>query len=111
MKIIYLSSAYLGGKTTPVDIAKDIIEKIKFVNSEMHILCDYREDIILEQAEASTKRYKEGKVLGALDGVPIVIKDQINIVGLTTRNGSSYPEFFPSESDAAIIERVKAQGN
>ena len=60
-------------------IAEDIIAKIKFVNSEMRIFVDWREDFILEQAEASKSRYEKGQPLSAFDGVPIVIKDQLDI--------------------------------
>ena len=62
-------------------IAEDIIAKIKFVNSEMRIFVDWREDLILEQAEASKSRYEKGKPLSAFDGVPIVIKDQLDVKG------------------------------
>jgi aspartyl-tRNA(Asn)/glutamyl-tRNA(Gln) amidotransferase subunit A len=108
--LFILSSAYLGGMVSPLDIAQDIIQKIKIVNSELHIFCDYREDLILKQANESTKRYEDGKVLGPLDGVPIVIKDQIHVIGLTRRNGTEYPEFEPSVKDGAVIEKIRAQG-
>ena len=60
-------------------IAEDIIAKIKFVNSEMRIFVDWKEDLILQQAEASKSRYEKGQPLSAFDGVPIVIKDQLDI--------------------------------
>ena len=50
---------------------QDIINKIKAVNSEMHIFCDFDEKLILSQAEASKTRYANGKAKGPLDGVPI----------------------------------------
>lgn len=103
-------SAYIGNIITPLDIAHDIIAKIKLVNSELHIFCDVHEDLIISQAKESTQRYKSGKPLGPLDGVPIVLKDQINLIGHTVRNGLEYPEYKPCTTDAQVTKRIKAEG-
>ena len=76
----------------------------------MHIMCDWREDLILAQAQASTQRYLSGNTLGDLDGVPIVFKDQIKIKGLTVRYGMPFPDCAPCEKDAAVVERIRKQG-
>ena len=62
---------------------------------------------ILFKAEESTERWRAGKPLSDLDGVPIGIKDQIDIKGLTVRNGLPFPESNPAKSDGAIIEKIK----
>ena len=59
------------------------------------------------KAEESTKRWAAGKQFSDLDGVPIAIKDQIDIEGLTVRNGLPFPENNPSTFDGAVIEKVK----
>ena len=102
--------AYKENRTTPLEIANDIIGKIQSVNSELHIFCDVNTDLIISQATESTRRYTEGKTLGPLDGVPIVIKDQINVIGLTVRNGLQYPEYEPCSTDAEVTKRVRAEG-
>ena len=45
------TSAYINKISNPVVIAKDIIDKIKLVNSEMNIFCDWNEDQILQAAK------------------------------------------------------------
>jgi Asp-tRNA(Asn)/Glu-tRNA(Gln) amidotransferase A subunit family amidase len=46
-------------------------------------------DIIRRAAEASTLRYKEGKPIGLLDGVPVAIKDEVDVDGYKRSMGTS----------------------
>ena len=71
----------------------------------MNIFTDYDENLILSQAKESKDRYATGQAKGPLDGVPIVIKDQIDIIGLTVRNGLQHPENRKATTDAEV--RVK----
>ncbi len=40
------------------------------------------------QAAASDQRRKDGNALGSLDGVPILLKDNLDAVGMPTTAGS-----------------------
>ena len=65
--------------------------------------------LLREQAIESTMRYKEGKPLGILDGVPCVVKDQICVKGLMRREGLPFIT-ERSLDDAPIIRRLRDQG-
>ena len=73
-----------------------------------------KEDIIifltLNKALQSTNRYQENKPLGDLDGIPIVLKDQIKVTGLTVRYGMPFPDHNPCTEDAAVVERLRNHG-
>ena len=58
----------------------------------------------------SLHRHSTGKILGPFDGVPIVIKDQFDTIGLTVRSGLPVPKHDPCTKDSAMTERLKAQG-
>ena len=90
-------------------IAEDIIAKIKRVNGEMNIFVDWSEILIKEQAAESERRYQSGKQLGPFDGVPVVIKDQLDIKGLTTRCGVEVEGKVAIE-DSVVVERLRRQG-
>lgn len=47
-----------------------------------------RATLVLKDAEASTLRYREGRSLGPLDGVPTAVKDEYDIDGYDTCLGS-----------------------
>ncbi|RIB02002.1 putative glutamyltRNA amidotransferase subunit A [Gigaspora rosea] len=71
----------------------------------------YNKDDILAQAEASTSRYNNGQSLGPLDGVPVAVKDEIDVTGYETRVGTS---FFnrgnPASNDACLVKKLRDQG-
>ncbi|KAJ5725289.1 uncharacterized protein N7483_006646 [Penicillium malachiteum] len=76
---------YLSGEATPTTVIETLLplvrrdvqppgkHSIAFLESQV--------ELIRAAAEASTKRYKEGKSLGPLDGVPVAIKDEVHITG------------------------------
>jgi Asp-tRNA(Asn)/Glu-tRNA(Gln) amidotransferase A subunit family amidase len=51
---------------------------------------------ILQAAGASTQRYKDGKSLGILDGIPLAVKDECDVAGYRTTNGRKGDEKFLS---------------
>ena len=87
-------------RTSPSDI----------LNKEMRIIVDWDEKQIMEDAKQSLHRYSTGKPIGPFDGVPVVIKDQLDTIGLTVRSGLPVPVHNPSTKDSAVTERLKAQG-
>lgn len=47
-------------------------------------------EAVRSAAEASTKRWKEGKTLGVLDGVPFAIKDEMDFEGYKRYCGTGH---------------------
>ena len=67
-------------------------------------------DILLAEAKTSDERRAEGKALGPLDGVPIGIKDNINVRGLKTQCASKLLEGYRPPFNATVVEKLLAQG-
>ncbi len=60
-------------------------------------------------AEAARQRHARGAPLGPLDGVPMVVKDCIDVEGLVTTNGTRLP-FAPAGRSATLVQRLVAAG-
>jgi Asp-tRNA(Asn)/Glu-tRNA(Gln) amidotransferase A subunit family amidase len=58
----------------------------------------------------SAKRWRGGKPLSAIDGMPIGIKDIIETIDMPTQNGSPLFEGFRSERDAASVAALREAG-
>jgi aspartyl-tRNA(Asn)/glutamyl-tRNA(Gln) amidotransferase subunit A len=60
------------------------------------------------QAKASAARHLAGAPLSMLDGIPIALKDNIDVAGLPTSNGTA--ELRPASNDATVTARLRAAG-
>ncbi|HLU02946.1 MAG TPA: amidase [Advenella sp.] len=64
----------------------------------------------MRDAKDSDARRKAGQSLGLLDGIPVAIKDLIEIAGTVTTGGSAAREGQPGSQTAALVQRLQAQG-
>ncbi|KAJ5673410.1 hypothetical protein N7507_002537 [Penicillium longicatenatum] len=76
---------YVSGALTPTTVVETLLPLIRRdvtpAGKHSTAFLESQVDIIRAAAEESTKRYKEGKPLGPLDGVPVAIKDEVHITG------------------------------
>src|SRR5258705_8520758 len=61
-------------------------------------------------AEASDRRYREGRPLGPLDGAPIALKDVFCTKGVHTTCASKILENFVPPYDATVVDRLAGAG-
>ncbi|KAK4503834.1 hypothetical protein PRZ48_004749 [Zasmidium cellare] len=85
--------AYNSGTVTPTDVAKVLLPLIQ---RDVKKACEHavaflqvREDLVLKAAEESTRRWREGKPLSVLDGVPVAVKDEVDLTGYKKCYGSN----------------------
>jgi aspartyl-tRNA(Asn)/glutamyl-tRNA(Gln) amidotransferase subunit A len=69
-----------------------------------------RDDAALAEAETAGQRIAEGKPLSAIDGLPVLLKDNIVQAGEPATCASRILENFISPYDAAVTERLCAAG-
>ncbi len=103
-----LAAGYRTGTLDPRDITAAYLEAIEARNPALNAYIAVLADSARAEAEASAMRWKEGAALGALDGAPIAIKDNIDLAGVATTNGCA---FGPVASvDAAVSAKLKTAG-
>ena len=61
-------------------------------------------------ADRSTERWRAGKPLSPIDGMPIGIKDIIETIDMATENGSPLFAGFSSQRDAASVAALREAG-
>lgn len=81
--------AFKSGRLTPISVASTIVDLVSQDLKYASIFIDIRKEHLLIAAEASTKRFKEGKPLGILDGVPVAVKDEVDLSGCKKTLGSA----------------------
>lgn len=83
---------YVSGELTPTAVVEALFPLIRRdINPPGEYSVGFLEskiDIIRAAAAASTERYKLGKPLGPLDGVPVAVKDEVDMEGYKRTLGS-----------------------
>ncbi|WP_456733692.1 amidase [Bradyrhizobium sp. USDA 3364] len=105
-----LHERYKRGEISPVDVAQEQLSAIGRLDQRVNGFVLVDDTVALEMARASEARYRRGKAVGPLDGVPITIKDTLNVAGWPTRRGSRTTSDAPAPRDAVSIERLRAAG-
>ena len=85
--------AYLEGKTTPVDVAMRLLDIIRSIEESAVPLLPFlawEEGELMQQAKASAERYNRGESLGILDGVPVAVKDELDMLPFPTMVGTKF---------------------
>ena len=105
--------AYLEGKTTPTDVAlrlMDIVRSIEESAVPLRPFIAWKERELMQQARASTERYESGESLGILDGVPISVKDELDMTPFPTMVGTKFYNTQPPAEDATSVSRLRSAG-
>jgi aspartyl-tRNA(Asn)/glutamyl-tRNA(Gln) amidotransferase subunit A len=105
-----LSRAFATRRLSPVDAVDDLLARIARLDPKLHAFVEvYGADARLA-AEAADKAIRSGHAVGPLHGVPVVLKDLIDLEGRTTMGGSAALRERRSTVTATIAKRMIAQG-
>ena len=104
-----ISADLAVGNTTSVEITQAYIDRIETYDDALNSVILIAPDA-LEQAAASDNRRASGEALGPLDGIPILLKDNIDAIGMPTTAGSyALIENFPAR-DSEVAKRLRSAG-
>ncbi|MDR3048607.1 MAG: Asp-tRNA(Asn)/Glu-tRNA(Gln) amidotransferase subunit GatA [Elusimicrobiota bacterium] len=104
-----MQKEFAKGALTSVEAVKNCYKRIDAVNPKVKSFLQIRKEKALKAAAESDAKIK-AKTGGALEGVPIAIKDNFMIKGEIMSSASKYLENFISPYDADVIEKLKKAG-
>jgi len=104
--------AAIATKTlSPVDLVHRYLDRI--AQADPHVRCWRELDVerALDLARQREDEAAQGRIRGPLHGIPVAIKDIIDVEGLPTRaNCRARANVPPASNDAEIVLALKAQG-
>ena len=107
------AEAYRKGTLTPLQAAEQVLAAIDVSeqgDTPLRTFIAINREDVLAQAKASTERYRTHKTLGPLDGVPMAIKDEIDLKPYPTTVGTSFLGKQPAAEDSTVAARLRAAG-
>ena len=105
-----LGRAYRKGELSPVEVALAVLAHIERWEPQLHATWALDADGALAMARASEARWLKGEARGALDGVPVTIKENIATRGVPLPMGSAATELVPAQEDAPPAARLREAG-
>jgi len=103
-----LSALLQNGEVTPRELVELYLARIERLDPELNAFVAVRAEAALAEADAALKRLREGES-GPLLGVPVVVKDNVDVAGEVTGHGTGANE-TPAKSDAEVVRRLRAAG-
>jgi aspartyl-tRNA(Asn)/glutamyl-tRNA(Gln) amidotransferase subunit A len=106
-----LICAFRRGALTPVEVMEAMLERIAAFEPIIHATC-YCIDATAARraAQAAEARWQKGAPLGALDGVPVTVKDNLETRGIPTYWGTAAHIPAPADTDAPPVARLREAG-
>lgn len=105
-----LLAAYRKHEISPVEVTQSVLDHISQWEPHIHATYLLRPDAALQQARASEARWQRGSPCGALDGVPVTIKELIATAGDPLPLGTAATDLTPAAADAPPAQRLREAG-
>ena len=99
-----------AGKRTCVDLVNECLAKIDELEDSIHAWVLIDREGAFETAKALDAELQAGKSRGPLHGIPVGIKDIVDVAGWPTAAGSKLRAGEIAEVDAPIVQRLKKAG-
>lgn len=98
------------GELSPVDVLESVIARTAVTEPTINAVTEQWIDEARAAAALSEARYAAGEPVGALDGIPLMLKDEQPIAGRLLEDGSLLERGAIAEETHPIVERIQAAG-
>jgi len=106
-----LRRAYQAGALSPVETVRSVLDRITSCEPRINAMYRILADSALRDAQASQERWRAGRPLSALDGVPVTAKDNIASAGDPMPLGTAAnAEAAPQRADSPAVSRLREAG-
>lgn len=103
-------AAFLAGKDDPRAFLERCIERIEARDKDVRAFITLGLANAREAADASARRYRDGKPLSAVDGMPFGVKDIMDTFDLPTQMGNPIYKGWQPRWDAACVHALRSGG-
>jgi len=97
------------GQASPVDLTEACLARIRERNDELRAFITITADRARADAARAQKEIAAGTYRGALHGIPVSVKDLVDVAGTPTTAGSNVPPRHPLH-DAPVVALLRRAG-
>ncbi len=101
-----------AGETSAVELVRRAYERVGSGNAAVNAVIGMRdEDEAMAEAQALDERVRAGQATGPLAGVPFLVKDNHDLAGMRTTQGTRVlADAAPATRDSLCVARLRAAG-
>ena len=100
----------VNGELSPVALVQAAPDRIAQDDRELNVFRSVVGDRALEEAQAIEEAARRGDPLGPLSGIPVALKDNIEVAVVPMTAGTRFFDGGVPERDAPVWERMRAAG-
>ena len=101
--------SFRRGERAPIDVADETLGRIEAVDARLNAFVTLTADLASAQAAAAGRAYGAGAA-GPLAGVPVAIKDLVDVADVPTSMGSLVHQGRVADADSPLVARIRAAG-
>ena len=101
-------AAVRKGEISPLEVVEGHLAWIAAVDGRLNAFRVVRADEVREEARALARRGDLAEL--PLAGVPVAVKDNVDLAGCVTANGSAATSREPAAADSGLVARLRAAG-
>lgn len=105
-----LAAGFAGGDFDPLEVHSAVVDRMNDCEPTINALFHRDDDRSRNSAAASAARWREGRPLSDLDGVPVTVKENIARRGVPLPSGHAWVEMPVADDDAPITQRLEEAG-
>jgi aspartyl-tRNA(Asn)/glutamyl-tRNA(Gln) amidotransferase subunit A len=110
LSVKQLGDGYRTGLFTPSDVVDQALALLARLDPKLNAFANPMADLVRAQARQTTADLEKGGDLGPLHGIPVAIKDLIEVAGMPTGYGSKVHAPRMADRDATLVARLRAAG-
>ena len=110
LSAVDLIAGYRAKQFSPSEVLEEVLAHVAVWEPHIKALYLFDPDGARATASASTERWNKGEPIGALDGVPVTIKDNIATKGQPVPLGAASMPLAPAPKDAPPAARLREAG-
>lgn len=105
-----LAEGYRQKRWSPVDVVQDVLQRIETYEEDIGAWNYVCKEEAIAQARVAERVLSAGENPDLLCGIPIAVKDMIDVVGVPTTAGSPLLKNNVAKSDSTVVARLRGQG-
>jgi aspartyl-tRNA(Asn)/glutamyl-tRNA(Gln) amidotransferase subunit A len=99
-----------SGELSPVDLVQSSLDRIAQLDPTLNAFLEVWEDSSLERARVAEEEISSGRYLGPLHGIPVGVKDLVDVAGTHTTGGSKILAENMATTDATVVTKLRQAG-